>query len=189
MDSTSESLLIRLRERATERDWERFTAIYYPLIFGWSMASGLQNADAEDLTQEVLATLIRKMRYFEYDRNASFRAWLKTVTLNHFRDRLKRRAHRQLPELRVEHDPQANENQISELIDREYACAVTHQAMELIKKDFSEKSWRACWEFAVLQRAASDVAAELGMTQGSVYAASARVLAKLRQELKGLLDD
>ena len=53
---------------------------YHPKIYGWCKAWGLQEADAEDVAQDVLAKLTQKMASFRYDQSRCFRAWLKTIT-------------------------------------------------------------------------------------------------------------
>jgi RNA polymerase sigma-70 factor (ECF subfamily) len=57
-----------------------------------------------------------------------------------------------------------------------------------MQAEFSPKTWKACWEHVVAGRPAAEVAAELGISVGSVYVAKSRVLSRLRQELEGLLD-
>src|SRR5262245_60632101 len=91
MNTTSPSLLNRLRQPGDEEAWKRFTALYTPLLFYWARHLGLQAQDAADLVQEVFATLVRKLAEFDYDQHKSFRSWLKTVLLNKWRDNQRRR--------------------------------------------------------------------------------------------------
>ena len=60
--------------------WDRFVELYRPKIYGWCRAWGLQEADAEDVAQDVIAKLTQKMASFQYDQTRCFRAWLKTIT-------------------------------------------------------------------------------------------------------------
>lgn len=77
---TSPTLLGRLRDNPADQvAWERFVARYAPKVLGWCRHWGLQQADAEDVTQSVLFKLAAKMRDFVYDPSRSFRAWLKTL--------------------------------------------------------------------------------------------------------------
>ena len=57
-----------------------------------------------------------------------------------------------------------------------------------MRTDFAESTWKACWETVVAERPAAEVAAELGMGVGAVYAAKFRILNRLRRDLRGLLD-
>jgi hypothetical protein len=67
VDSTSISLLRRLRESDAELDWLRFSNLYAPLVFCWGRGQGLDATDAADLVQEVMTKLGVKLREFEYD--------------------------------------------------------------------------------------------------------------------------
>jgi hypothetical protein len=82
MDSTSISLLRRLRQPNQEAAWQRFVDLYAPLIFHWSKNQGLTPTDASDLVQDVLAIVVEKLPEFEYDPQRRFRGWLRTVTVN-----------------------------------------------------------------------------------------------------------
>ena len=87
LESTSESLLIQLQSRETvESAWNRFVALYTPLIFFWARKCGLQKADAADVVQDVLAIVFQKLPDWKYDRTKSFRGWLRTITLNRHRE-------------------------------------------------------------------------------------------------------
>jgi RNA polymerase sigma-70 factor (ECF subfamily) len=70
----------------------------------------------------------------------------------------------------------------------DYARHLTKRALELMQRDFAEKTWKACWACVVEGKPATVVAAELGMTVGAVYVAKSRVLSRLRVELEGMLD-
>src|SRR5712691_3585277 len=77
---THASLLVRVRNPADSPAWRQFVEFYAPLIFGFARRHGLQDADAADLTQDVLAAVAQAMRKWEYDpRRGSFRAWLFTA--------------------------------------------------------------------------------------------------------------
>ncbi len=187
MDTTPVSLLERVRARWDQDAWARFVRLYSPLIFFWGRRCGLQAADAADLTQDVLTTLFEKMPDFSYDRHKSFRAWLRTVTLNHWRDRQRRLATRPLPgdDQQLSELPVAGD--LAALEDGEYRQYVVSRALQIMRADFQPATWQAFWEHGVLGRPAAEVAAELGLTVAAIYCARVRVLSRLRQELQGLL--
>ena len=91
MQTTPPSLLERLRQPADEKAWQEFVDLYSPLLYQWARRAGLQEHDAADLLQDVFAHLLRKLPEFEYDRHKSFRGWLRTTTLNLWRDGCRRR--------------------------------------------------------------------------------------------------
>ena len=90
MSETSASLLDRLRASPDEDAWQRLVEIYTPLIRGWLRRHAtLQPGDADDLVQEVLAVVVRRVKEFRCERTGSFRAWLRRITVNCLRDFLK----------------------------------------------------------------------------------------------------
>jgi RNA polymerase sigma-70 factor (ECF subfamily) len=181
-------LLERLRSPGEARSWERFVDLYTPLLFAWTARLGLSDHDAADLVQDVFATLVEKLPEFEYDGTRSFRAWLKTVLLNRWRE-WRRRAAAAGPvagggALADVPDPE----DVPDLGEVEYRRQLAQRALAIMQADFEPDTWKACWEFVVCGRSAADVAADLGLTVNAVYLAKTRVLRRLREELRGLLD-
>src|SRR5205823_5013820 len=86
MHTTPASLLERLQRADEQTAWVRFVELYTPVLFAWARRLGLQAQDAADLVQEVFTVLVRKLPEFRYDRQKSFRGWLRTITLNKWRD-------------------------------------------------------------------------------------------------------
>jgi RNA polymerase sigma-70 factor (ECF subfamily) len=188
MTKTPASLLERLRQPFDPEAWDRFVSLYTPLICSWSRHVSTQEQDALDLVQEVFLKLVQVLPTFHYDGHKGFRRWLRTVTLNTWRDRRKRRGDRPL---------QGNEAALAELAapdgqasfwDTEYRQQLVNRALVLIQPDFQPATWKAFWEQVVAGRPAREVAAELGLSPGAAYSAKFRVLDRLRQELEGMLD-
>ena len=92
MNTTSFSLLEQLRDSPDEATWTRFVHLYSPLLFGWARQAGLNESDACDLVQDVFVILLKELPQFEFDPAHSFRAWLKTVVMNRWRNQIKRQA-------------------------------------------------------------------------------------------------
>ncbi len=84
---TRPSLLVRIRDGEDRDSWSQFVAIYAPLVYGWLRKGGLQDADAADITQEVMMSVAAAVKSFEYDPAlGSFRGWLFTVVQNRLRN-------------------------------------------------------------------------------------------------------
>lgn len=187
MNTTPITLLERLRQRNEQAAWERFVELYTPLLFTWARRIGLQETDAADLVQEVFGLLVHKLPEFVYDKWKSFRGWLRKVALNQWRAGQRKRARAPLAmDVDLDHLPAAPPEEA--FWEQEYRSHLVYRAMEVMRADFQEPTWRACWECVVHSRSAVEVGAELGMTPGGVRAAKFRVLARLRQELDGLLE-
>jgi RNA polymerase sigma-70 factor (ECF subfamily) len=188
MDTTSVSLLERLRQPAQQDAWTRFVDLYTPLIYYWARRAGLAPEEAADLVQDVLTVLVQKLPTFQYDPHQSFRGWLRTVTLNKWRENRRRRgvalAEAGETALAGVECPLAEDA----FWQVEYQQQLVGRALKLMQAEFQENTWKACWECVVEGKPAADVARELGLSVASVYAAKSRVLRRLREELAGLLD-
>jgi RNA polymerase sigma-70 factor (ECF subfamily) len=188
MHTTPISLLMRLKRPGAEKAWQRFVELYTPLLFYWARQAGLKAPDDADLVQDVFSVLVQKLPDFNYDNKKSFRGWMRTIVLNRWRDQRRQKALS-----RTEPGPDELQNIVDPAIEeafweREHRQQLTARALELMKTDFDEKTWRACWECTVASRPAVEVAAELGMTPNAVYVAKHRVLRHLRRELEGLVE-
>jgi RNA polymerase sigma-70 factor (ECF subfamily) len=191
VQETSFSLLERLRLSSDSAAWQRLVELYTPYIQGWLRRHNVQPADVEDLTQEVLRSVVRALPDFQHDlRRGAFRRWLRTITVNHLRSfwRVRRpqtltdQAEQSLAQLE---DPASD---LSRLWDEEHDRHVLRRLLELIQGEFEPATWRA-FELVVLQeRSASEASAELGLSANAVRIAKSRVLARLRQESDGLID-
>lgn len=186
MDTTPVSLLERIRTPGDHEAWTRLVELATPLLFFWAQRAGLRRHDAADLVQDVLTVLVRKLPDFVYDRERSFRGWLKTVTSNKLSER------RRAPAARAEPgdgwlDELAGPDDSDAFWEVEYREYLVARALEIMRADFQPTTWKACWEHVVSGRSAEEVAAELGLSAGAVYVAKSRVLRRLRQELGGML--
>src|SRR5262245_45883706 len=124
---TPTSLLERLHHAADPRDWNRFVRLYTPLLLYWARQAALQEADADDLVQEVLTQLLRKLPEFHYDRNRSFRSWLRTLTLNKWREIQRRRA--PLVVAGADLDKTAADDDLAAFEEAEYCRHIVQQAL------------------------------------------------------------
>jgi len=189
-ESTSISLLRRLKSPQADMAWQRFVDLYGPLIFYWGRQRGLEPADAADLLQDVLSDLIVKLRDFEYDASQRFRGWLRTIVVN--RASNMRRRNQLAPQtgqhtkLLLVVDVEQDKDDL--LAETQYRCHIAKQALKLLQANFNKSTWQAGWKQIVEKRTAADVASELGLSVNAAYLAKSRVLARLRHELQGLVE-
>ena len=177
--------------RRDNEAWDRLVDLYTPLLFRWSRRTGLDDSESEDLVQEIFRTLLDKLGAFERQRDGSFRKWLQVVTVNKCKERFRRK---QLPiaNFQSNTDPLsavADPATLVEFWEGEYKQELVLRAMQIMQAEFSEKLLKSCWQHIVLSRPAIDVAEELGITANAVRVYSSRVLARLRSELRGLIDE
>ena len=188
MATTSPSLLDQMRNGASASVWNRFVQLYTPLLFYWVKRMGFERAEAADVVQEVLMLLLVRIPEFEYEKDKSFRSWLRTVTMNKCRDLIRRdkaRVHHETR--RAIESPDADSNG-SLFTDFEYRAAVARRALELLKPQFGEETWQAAWQSTVMNQSAKEISEQLGISVNAVYLAKGRVMKKLRQQLEGLWD-
>src|SRR5260370_35769625 len=87
MSETSASLLDRLREQPDAASWQRLVDLYTPLIRGWLRRHALPQQETDDVVQEVLAVVVRRLPGFRRGaRTGAFRCWLRTFPVNCLRD-------------------------------------------------------------------------------------------------------
>jgi RNA polymerase sigma-70 factor (ECF subfamily) len=187
MDSSSVSLLRRLREPDQEAAWTRFVQLYVPLIFHWGKEQGLNATDAADLVQELPAVLVAKLPEFEYDPQHRFRGWLKKITVNRGRDFRRRNTLRSAESLDESVHGVGVASQVDLFEESEYRVFLVRRAAKLMQAEFGATSWQACWSHIVEGKTAVEVARDLGISVNMVYLAKWRVLARLRDELDRLV--
>lgn len=189
--STPMSLLERMKDDDQEA-WGRFARLYSPLVFHWCRRWGVLRPDAEDVLQEVFRAVAGGLSQFrrEVDGRAyTFRAWLAGVTRNKLRDHRRSRnltaeggseAYRRFQEVPEPALP-------DEAADTDEVAGVYQRALDLMRGEFEEATWRAFWRTAVDGLSAPQVADELGMTPAAVRKAKSRVLHRLKAEVGDLI--
>src|SRR5262245_37369790 len=189
---TRPSLLVRLRDHDDQEAWRLFVDLYGPLIYGLARKRGLQDADAADLTQEVCRSVAGAVRKLDYDpARGSFRGWLYTVArrqLADFVDRQRRQAAGtgdSAVQALLEEQP-APEAEAD--WERDYERRVFAWAAEQVREHFRNNTWRAFWLTAVEGQSAEEAGRSLDMSAGAVHVARSRVLARLKEVVRPLLE-
>lgn len=187
---TPYSLLIRLaQEVRDERAWNEFVQRYQPYIRAWCNERGLQQADADDVTQIVLEQLLMTMREFRYDPARSFRAWLRTVTVracNRFVLKESRAAGRKdVSSLRLLEEAPARQ-ELARRLEEAFDAELLEQAMQTVRGSVAPHTWEAFRLTALLHQSGAEAARQLAMPVMHVYVARQRVQIRLRQEVKRL---
>jgi RNA polymerase sigma factor (sigma-70 family) len=188
---TRASLLVQIRDGSNHAAWQEFVNLYGPVVYGFARKRGLQDADAADLMQDVLRSIASAIGRLDYDRNqGTFRGWLFTITRNKVFNFLSARRIRP----QGSGDTAANQmlasvpqdNGDEESWELEYERRIAAVAMERVKGEFQESTWRAFWLTAVEGVAAADAARQVGISAGAVYVAKSRVLARLKEEVESM---
>ncbi len=190
---TDVSLLERVRKTGDEAAWGAFAQVYTPLIETWLRAKGMTSGFAADVRQEVLLVVLRELPGFEHNRRTgAFRNWLRQVTANQLRAfwrKENRAAQARGPEfLALAEQLEDHDSELSREFNLQHDRYVLEKLLELIEAQFQRNSVSAFREVVLKGRDASEVAESLGMTVNAVRIAQSRVLRKLREFGRGLLD-
>jgi RNA polymerase sigma-70 factor (ECF subfamily) len=185
MFTTSLTLIGRLREPRDAKAWAQFVALYAPLLRSWVRPLCGQDADADDVIQEVLVVVVRRLPEFAHSRRmGAFRTWLKAVAANKLGDYLRADARRPAGSsslvLAQLEDP---DSALSREWDRQHARHLAHALLQRIQHEFEPATWDAFHRVAMLGEPTASVAAALGKTANAVMIARSRVLTRLREEL------
>src|SRR5579872_7314486 len=83
LPETRQSLLLRVGDPADAEAWREFAAIYRPAVYRLARRRGLQDADAEDLSQRVLVAISQKIAEWRpTSPRGAFRAWVSVIARN-----------------------------------------------------------------------------------------------------------
>ena len=186
---TRGSIILQLRSKDPAA-WQSFVQIYSPAIFQYCSTRGLQEADALDVTQEVLTRVSR----FEYRPElGKFRAWLGTLTRNEV-NQLYRKQKRCIPLADPAAEPVDQQSEIDwERISKAY---LLDAALKAIRPEYCDEQWKA-FELTALGVAedagikrffwqgksdTAEVAAKLGKSVDWVYKARSTIIRRLQEE-------
>jgi RNA polymerase sigma-70 factor (ECF subfamily) len=183
---TNPSLLGRLkRETLDQGAWAEFVRRYGQQIYRWCRNWRLQKADAEDVTQTVLARLTDKMRTFTYDPERSFRGYLKTLTHFAWCDFLAGRkragaATGDSAELAALETIEARDDLVEHL-NKEFDQELVEDAMEQVRQRVEPHTWEAFLLTALEGLSGAVVAERLGMKVATVFKAKSKVQKMLQE--------
>lgn len=193
MNETRQSLLFRAQTGETDA-WKDLTDLYRPLIRGWLNQQGVQAHDLEDLSQEVLLSVVKHLPDFQHSgRRGAFRAWLRTILCSRMADYWRTVATgtqasggddaAEILQKIVDPDSELNRRW-----DEEHDRYVVRCLLRLVEEEFEPLTVQAFHRLALEGVSGADAARELGLSVAAVYVAKSRVLQRIRQKAEGLID-
>jgi RNA polymerase sigma-70 factor (ECF subfamily) len=182
------SSLIRHAQQMDSSAWDQLSKVYAPVVYNWSRVAGLQPDDAAEIVQDVFHSVFLNLGRFEAN---SFRGWLWIVTRNaiyyqHRQDKQRPKAAggTDFHDL-MQNIPREEPHSVSEEPNPgRTSQQIVQKALDLIRDDFSERTWNAFWFTAIEQKSYSEVAKELSMREGAVRQARYRVTQRLKETLE-----
>lgn len=187
---TRESLIVQIKDPSNRHAWGKFVDLYRPVIHRIALARGLQDADAQDLTQHVFMAVAASIgRWEKSTESTRFRHWLRRVTRNAILNAISRRPPDQatgtssyqnivaeIPE-RTDH---ALDDETESLIELEYRRELYLRAAAFVRTDVDPITWQAFERTVIGGISNAQAAQELSKSIGTIYAARSRVMKRLR---------
>lgn len=188
MSGTHVSLISRLKkDDRTGEAWVQFVDRYGGRLFTWCVARGLQTADAEDVTQNVLIKVAKHIHRFDYDESQTFRGWLRRITENaivdyHRAEGRERHSDRVDDGWSILVNEQAREDLLDRL-DSAFDLEIFELAMDRVRARIDDRRWLA-WQWCAREGLASGVVAErLEMNIATVYSARHQIQKMIADEV------
>lgn len=190
--STHISLLDRVRVPTDSEAWKEFVKIYGPLIYNYCRKSRLNDSDSEDVCQDVFRQISTSLHSFEYNQKLGrFRSWLGTVTYHEICRFFKK--NQRFQNQTGSHGLQEIINEQPGEIDAawadEFCSHIYMTAIDNIRPEFDDKTWKAFELTWIKDRSPQDTAAELKAEVPWVYKAKFLVQRKLKEEIQRLSFD
>ncbi len=186
---TGSVLLVLLRDPDNASGWSAFVARYGPKIYGWCRQWQLQEADTQNVTQNVLLRLVKKLRTFTYDPDkGTFRGWLKTLTHHAWSDYLESEAvigpggSAALEQL---HSLEARTDLLQRL-EEAFDLELFSEAQARVQRQVTPRDWEIYDALAVGQLSSAEAAEHFETTAAAVLMVKCRVKKRLIDELRCL---
>lgn len=193
-NATSLSLLEQLGDATNDEAWEQFQSIYRPMLRSWLVRRGVKPNDAEDLQQEVMQMAVVELKNFKHNgRVGALRNWLRRVMANRLKTFYRQNNRQGVAMGGSDYVELANQLQdpnsdLSRIWDAEYHAVMCVRLMLLVQTEFTEKTMQAFRRVTMEDGKTADVAEQLGMSPNAVRIAQSRVMRRLRELGKGMLE-
>lgn len=191
MPETRNSLIALIQDPANRDAWEQFTELYRPIVYRLARGRGLQDADAEDLTQQVFMSVSRAIPDWQSQPNTRFRHWLSRIARNAILNALTRgQSQRGVggSHFITIHNAFSPCFELESQIEHEYQRQLYRRAAQIVRDSVNEDTWLAFLHTVVEGESTAVVAARLGKTIGNVHAARSRLMRRLRNVVKQLME-
>ena len=177
--TTSKTLLDRIAA-GDEISWDEFYNRYCGIVRDIAKFKGLDEAEAEDICQQVMLQFFKQSKTFKFDPDiARFRTYfgriINTKIANYYRNQP------DVPTEEVEPEPKSGEAE--ELFLTEWRKMILKEAERELKNRVAPETFQAYELYAVQNRPVEKVAAYLDCSVNQVYQAKKRCFAMMREIL------
>jgi len=191
---TRRTLLSRLRDLDDHAAWRDLFDTYWKLIYSTALKSGRSDADAQDVVQETILTISRKIQEFKYDPAiGSFKGGLLHTTRWRILDHLRKQRPEASPPPDGSRDtdllaqiPDPERARIQVMWDVEWQQNLLDAALQRVKRQVNPKHYQV-FEFHMLKEwPASEVARTLRVNVAQVHLTKHRLGGLIKKEVKRL---
>jgi RNA polymerase sigma-70 factor (ECF subfamily) len=193
MTETRQSLLLRAQTGETNA-WKDLTDLYRPLILGWLNRQGVAARDREDLSQEVLLSVVKHLPSFRHSgQRGAFRSWLRAIVCSRTADYWRAmdvgtQGKGGSGATAALQDIADADSELNRQWDEEHDRYVLQCLIDMVEEEFEPYTMQAFRRLALDGISGAEAAEELGLSVAAVYVAKSRVLQRIRQEAEGLID-
>jgi len=194
---TRRSLLSRLKDWDDQESWKDFFDTYWKLVYGVAIKSGLSDPEAQDVVQETVLSVAKKMHHFKYDpATGSFKNWLLLITRRRISDHL-RKEYRRPPKHESPQEPSSQtgtieqladpaEVKIDQMWDEAWQKNLLDVAIRKVKAEIDPRQFQIFDSYVLKEWPVKEVKKMLGVSATQVYLAKHRISALIKKELKKL---
>jgi RNA polymerase sigma-70 factor (ECF subfamily) len=190
-------LLQRLKRWDDQESWHDFFRTYWKLIYAAATRSGLNDAEAQDVVQETVIAVAKKMETFRYDPAVdSFKGWLFYLTRKRIAMQFRRRERERgklagdsdagHPPVELEEIPDASGVCPEAVWEQEWERNLLEAALARVKRKVNARQFQMFDLYVTRQWPVRQVAETLGVPVAQVYLAKHRVVALAKEEVKRL---
>jgi len=191
---TRQSLLSRLKDWNDQEGWKVFFDTYWRLIYNAAIKAGLTDAEAQDVVQETVISVLKSIPNFEYDaKKGSFKNWLLRLTGWRITDQLRKRQ-RGIESRKREPGTSKRTATVERVIDpvglkleatwdNEWEKNLVEAAIERVKKKVDPKHYQIFDLYAMKSWPVSKVARTLKVNSGKVYLIKHRISQLIKKEI------
>lgn len=184
--------MLRIKNLDDQASWREFFEAYWRFIYNVAIKSGLTDAEAQDVVQETVIAVSKRMPGYEYRPGKdSFKGWLMRITRWKIADQFRKRPPVDRPEeIRktafLERVPDPERSKLDSLWDDEWEKNLLKTALKRVKGQVNPKHYEIFIEHVIRDRPAREVAQSLAVTENLVYVVRSRVSEALKKEIKRL---
>ena len=192
---TRQSLLSRLKDWDDQISWQQFFDTYWKLIYSVARQAGLPDAEAQDVVQETIITVAKKMPHFQYDPAlGSFKSWLMLITRRRIQNQMRKKQYKshgkRLPREETlstnlaESLPDTSAFDLEKVWNAEWAKNLTETAMARVRQNISPQQYQAFYLHVCKRMSVRDVAQRLEVKLAEVYFAKYKVSRLIQKQIK-----